>query len=450
MEELVFEAILALDLNGTQILQVFTPNGSVPGTGLSKVLAQIDSLDLPIAVPSSMMDQVLEAVPGTFGDFASSSDIIPSAIFIAFFASLALGHGYVFSCNLWVGQKFYASLGMMLYATLKAIGFGLRLKSSQNSTSVADGLISQVFICLPVLLFDSITCIFGRRVFTWRHPETGASRTVSYLFNSFYLITFFIIPLAIIGQSLPFIYFETPSHLQTCLNITRVAGIMQFLYCLIPFYSMGLAYVFPVGSLTDELFRFPLVDAYRKPPSVLQPFWIRKRSLFYFPHKNSQFRLFKDDVNSQTIRLICSSVEPANGKSISVIQEECNGPRTLWIIFHLVFVSCLLTIGQIFRVASTFIYKPRMGYSQPYSSFLYKSWPMYMSTGGLELAASLYFLVFRLDLIYYIPDSPLKGKSAENIDFDGHPPLPLRSPPPCPKFNYSVNESSVELPLFDA
>jgi hypothetical protein len=396
-----------------------------------------------------MMQEVLEAVPGTFGDYASSKDVAPCAIFIAFFASLAIGHGFVFIRNLWAGQKFYASLGMVIYAILKTIGFGLRLKSAKGSLNIADSVVSQIFICLPVLLFDSINCVFGRRVFSWRHPENGSSRATSFFFNSLYVITVAIIPMAIIGQTLPYIYFEDQRHLIMCLEVARVAGVMQVLYSFFPFSLTSLAYVFPVGSLTENLLRFPLVDSYRKPPTVLQPFWIEKRTILYYPSRNSQFRLFKEDKNGNAVRLISSTGGPANGKSIPVTQETCSGPRPFWIIWHLLFVTAVLIIAQLFRSASTFVYKPRMGYSQPYSSFLYESWPLYLSAGAFELVACLYFLLFRLDLIFYIPDTPLKGKSEESTDFQALPPALERYHLPLPGLEDNKYSPPLEPPPFN-
>lgn len=394
--------------SGGGMLSLVTPHGKVPGTGLLKVSKLMASLTGGHSNPA-LMNQVLGELPSLFGDYPSHEDIAPCGLFIAIFSVFALAHFYIFGKNYTRGQSFWPSFGLAMYCVMRTIGWGLRLKWSRDIMNVNVGVASAVFCIVPVVYVSVVNMLFGHRIFTWRHPETGEAKWFNIMMLNTYLVVVGVIVMGILGQSIPYIYFLDQHHLDMCRRVTQAAAILQVLYSVSGLVLILFAYVFKPGTIDHKFCRFYKHGDKVELPATFSPTWIQKTSIFYFPQKGSQIPIYKDSPESHAIRVIANEKPPAGGLSRHQSGEHCGGPKMRTAIILIAIASVLLTISSSFRTASTFNITRRGGVNgQPLSSWVYHKWLMYFFFGFFEVVINILYLVMRADLRFYIPDAPRK------------------------------------------
>lgn len=418
--------LVSLGLNGTQMLQLFSPTTAVLGTGLKEVIAQITGPGWPKPLPAALVDPVVQVLPGLFGGYPSSADIAPSAVFVGLFAAAGIASLLLFLKDWSRGHRFYMLFGTFAYCMLKIIGWATRIYWAGYTLRLNAGLVSVIFVQVSSLWLNAYTVIMGHRVFTWRHPETGASWYFTAFATTTYFLVFGIILMAILGQSLPYLYFYDAHHLHMCHQVAQAAGIFELIYCILGMQYIIMGYMFKPGTLTHEIFRIPRHDPTRPLPKTIQPTWIEKTSLFYFPKKGSQTVVYRDDPLGHAIRIVNTREVPAGGKSHPQNGDHTHGPSIKVLIVHTFVISILLLLCSCVRVSTLFMTdKVNGGFSSPdvpdampVGNWTFRTYPEYIFYGGVELFIVLYMLLFRFDLLFFIPDIAKRGAN----------PIPPQSP----------------------
>lgn len=404
---------------GGGILALVTPQGKVPGTGLHKVVSMLGQLGGGAAQNPAAKERLAHAVlgelPGLFGDYPSSSDVGPSSLFIALFSIFALSHFYIFLRNKMNGQNFWPSFGLAMYCVMRVIGFGLRINWSFDNMRVQTGIAATVFCVVPVVYISIMNMLFGHRIFTWRHPETGDSKWFNGIMITTYLIVLGVIAMGILGQAIPYLYFLDDRHLRMCRQVAQAAAILQTLYSFAGLALIIIAYTFKPGTIDHRFGKFGKAGYKAELPATISPVWIESTGLFYFPKKGSQIRYFKDQVpEGKAIRVIASKNPPADGLATNHTGNHPNGPSITTAVMLVLITSVLLSLSSAFRTASTFNIKPRAGIDgRPLSSWLYHKWLLYFFFGAIEVIVNVLYLVFRADLRFYIPDMQKTRKASD-------------------------------------
>jgi hypothetical protein len=415
-EEIIF---IAMSLS---LLGLYTPEGAVPGTGLINVTATAQEQLGPL--PPTIVDFVVSELPGLFGDYPNHSDIAPSAIFLAVFLIIAVAHFYVFARDYQRGHKFWISFGLGTYAMFKVIGFALRVAWATNVLLIRVGIAATTFCQVSVLYLNVLCMILGHRIFTWRHPETGSCRWFNILVDVVYFLVVGVIVMAIVGQTVPIIFFLGPSHVKMCQQVVQVAAVLNLLYALSGLTLVNLAYTFKPGTIDNRFFRMPRQYHKEELPRTIQATWIESCNMFYFVRKGSQVSIYKDEPLANAIRVIPSDTPPASGLCQSHNPEHYNGPKISTAIMIVVSTSLILTMNVAFRVAWAFTTEVRGGApatpggppATPINAWIFHNYVFYIWYGATEAMVSVIYLVFRIDLRFYLPDMARKRRA-------GDPPL---------------------------
>lgn len=404
---------------GGGMLALITPSGKVPGTGLLKVTEAMKKLLAGSTTATHESTERLKAavlgeLPGLFGDYPHHSDLAPSGIFLAIFAIFFLSHMYVFLRNYKSGQIFWPSFGLAMYCIFRIIGFGLRINWSSDIMRVEVGIASTVFSVVPVTYISVMNMLFGHRIFTWRHPETGNAVWFNTIMTLTYVFVLGVIVMGILGQAIPFLYYLDQHHLNMCHHAAQAAAILQTLYAFAGLFLIQIAYTFKPGTIDHRFGRFYKAGEKMELPQTVSPTWIESTAITYFPRKGSQIRYFKDQAESKAIRVIANRRSPAGGLSNHHSGEHYNGPKMTTAVILIIIVSILLSISAAFRTASTFILHNRGGVGgAPLNSWIYHKWLMYFFFGVFEVIVNVLYLALRADLRFYIPDMPTKRKDGQ-------------------------------------
>lgn len=390
-------------VSGSGLLSLVTPAGKVPGTGVLQTSALFKQQFGDNADPS-IVKVIISALPALFGQYPDHSDVAPSAVFVAIFGVLCIAYFYIFAKDYQRGHRFWPFFGLGCYCILRMLGWGLRINWAGNVMHVQMGIACQVFILVSVLIVNMMIMLFGHRIFTWRHPETGNSRLFNLMMNTIYLLVIAIIVMGIVGQTIPFVYFLSEKNLHMCQKVVRVAAVTQVFYAFQGVQLIILAYSFPPGSLDHRFGK----SGKHVLPKTLSATWIESTGLFYFPRKGSQEITHKGDPEAEFSRVIPSDVAPGGGL-VEHNDDHPNGPKIRTGIILVFVVSLILSISSAFRCASTFISEPIGGTAGDPVHWIFRNWLMYLLYGAFEVVVSVLLLVFRADLRFYIPDMPSKA-----------------------------------------
>lgn len=397
----------------SSLLSYVTPPGKVVGTGIlpasQQLLSQFGRVD------QSLIDLIIAALPGTFGGYPNHADKAPSALFTAVFAVLAVAFYFVFVKDYMRGHRFWPFFGLGSYALLRTIGWGMRIKWSQDVLQVKLGLASYVFILVAVLFINMLNMLFGHRIFTWRHPETGNAKWFNAIMTFAYVLVFGVIVMAIVGQVVPYIYFLDQHHLDMCHKVVQAAAILQVLYAFAGIQLIAAAYLFTPGTIDHRFGSIGKKDtAAHGLPKTLSATWLESAGIFYYPRKGSQEVHHKGDPQADYIRVIASNKPPASGLA-DHNDVHPNGPNMSVAIALIVVTSILLCISSCFRCASAFKIAQYGGNTTPIP-FIFRPWVLYLFYGAFEAIVCVMFLVWRADLRFYIPDMVSRSKATRGQD----------------------------------
>lgn len=384
-------------------------NNAADGTGITKLIGLTknflhitDSHD----IPQFLIDYVQDQQQSQFGGYPSHKDVAPSAVFLAVFVVIAIAHGTLFAVNWKRGHKFLLSALLALYATMRWIGFALRIVWAKDILRLHVGIASEVLLVLPIVFLASFNLVLAQRLFTWRHPIIGNHKWFWYLMIFLYAVVTAVVVMTIVAGVIPYLYFLSRSHYDMCRNVVKVTSILISLYSLASMALVALSFV--VKTTQSE-----------KESLVYQPFWIKSFSPLYFTPVNASkegeaaFVATHIEDSRPALRTIvggCSTfIDGQDESEAQELAEYENAGESKFSAKHnisiiiIAITSVFVFLGAIFRCVACFI--DDVVATQ---SWIYKPVVMYVLWGALETIVNVLYLVGRIDLRFYRPDA-LKG-----------------------------------------
>lgn len=387
-------------------LAQFTPDWAAVGTGLKPLNEK--TAEVLGELPPSMAALTAPHLPTLFGDYPTESGEVPAnAIFIAIYSILAIANGYVFFKGWSNGHKFWPMFAMIWFALLMVIGFGVRLKYSDNFMDVSMGITSSVFIQTPIMIMEAINFYFSTRIFTWRHPDAGRSCFQRSYNAVIYSLVIILIIMSILGSVLPTLYFMTPAGWKRWQQCTQAAGILQCVYSINPILNIINAYSAAPGKLGKKIFWGEKPTVSENQPHVRQAHWIQSFGIFHYPVvKKDRENVYHGH------NIIPTSASPGGG----LVKRHDGHEQTKGFIrtniMILVVGSLLLLSCSIVKCIALFLTGERGGGDGiPFKNVTLRPYMMFIFYGGVEALINIFWLVVRIDLRFYQPDRQRKKSS---------------------------------------
>jgi hypothetical protein len=393
-----------------QLIKLQT-NNAADGTGIVKLVDITKTflhLESAQQIPQSLINYVQNQQQAIFGSYPNHNDIAPSSIFLGIFIVISIAHGTLFTINYIRGHKFWLSFAFCFYATMRWIGFALRIVWAKDILKLHIGIASEVLLVLPIVFLASFNLVLAQRIFTWRHPIFGNNKWFWSIMLILYAVVIAVVVMTIVAGVIPYLYFLSRSHYDMCRNVVKVTSILVTLYSLLSIAFVIFTYICP---LTEK----------NKNALIYQPFWIKSFHPFYFPPKNSQKegeRLFlekySNDERTPVRTIVGGGLDIINNEDVDEAEELDEYEKAAEQKFTLKhnFSICIITItsifvfiGSLFRCIGTF-----MDDVYATQSWIYDPVVMYVLWGALETICNALYLFGRIDLRFYRPD----GFSKEN------------------------------------
>ena len=385
-------------------------DGAASGTGIVKLLSIAKSY-LGVSdvhdIPNYLILSAKDVQQSQFGSYPDGNDVAPSAVFLACFLILFFGHTTLFLVNRSRGHKFYMSLAFAFYCLMRWLGFALRIVWAKDILKMKVGLASEVFLIIPTVLLASFNLVLAQRLFTWKHPILGNKKFFWQSILALYAVVIAVVVMSIVAGVVPYLYFLSQSHFDMCRNVMKVTSVLIVLYSLLAMILIGAAYLFP----TTEKDRQSL---------IYQPFWIKSFRPTYFPKRNASkegellfLRKHAGDsreplrtVVGAGLRLIDQKDEPESDELNEFEQsgEEKFALKHNQSIIIIAITTIFVFLGAIFRCIGCFL-----DTTYANQGWIFKPVVMYVLWGALETIVNVFYLVGRIDLRFYRPDSFPKG-----------------------------------------
>lgn len=379
-------------------------------------------------ITSETLSLSTPAFPGMFGGYPfpmwDKGERAADGVLIAVFFILMVAHAYIFVRNRIHGQRFYFSFGVAFVCMMKIVGFSCRLAWSHDITSLRVGITSVVFIQVAQLILLGMNMVLAHRIFTWRHPETGNSLIFNLFMIWVYCLVLIIIAMAIVGQSIPYLYFLGHHNYNMCRNVVKAAAILNLYFAAMPIQLLFFGFLLPPGFAPSFL------RAGDDIPPVHQATWIKSAHLLYFPEHNSQ--VFVTPNFRNTIRIIPSREPPGKGIHKNLHEPmHPDSPRISRAVLAVAVSSVVLVFTTCFRVAAVFR-GDSYGTSRADGSVAVAFWPwepyvQFIFYGGVEAAVIIWYLLMRVDLRFYIPEitdmvegNPVRGQRSNSLGASSH------------------------------
>jgi hypothetical protein len=382
-----------------QLLGMFKlmTNGAAFGTGSKKLISMAKDLvagffagnpPSSVAIPAKLEGLVSAYQPAIFGDYPDATDVAPSAVFLSIFAVITISHTSLFIRNYTLGHKFFVSLGLAFYSLMRTLSFILRLAWAKNLLNLDLGLTSTIFLVLCTIFLPTLNLILAQRYFTWKHPLYGSHKIFMTLMYIIYALVLGVIVMTIIAACVQTLYLLSEKHFNMTKQVIQASSILILFYSLIAGLLVFLAFVIPPTNEDKQLLTY-------------QPYWIKSFSWNYFVPKGiaqKEEQVVSED-QKQAIRVINSTsyhyetIHDASAQGDHQLHHTSS-------IFVIAFTTILLLIADIFRTVSTFI--NQYHYEQ---SWIFNHVVMYVMFGVLEVIINVTYLVARIDLRFYKPDS---------------------------------------------
>lgn len=391
-----------------QLVKAQTDNAA-DGTGITKLIG-ITKTFLGVSddhdIPDFLVTYVKNQQQSQFGGYPDHKDVAPSAVFLAFFIIIAIAHGTLFAVNWKRGHKFLLSALLSMYATMRWIGFALRIVWAKDILKLHVGIASEVLLVLPIVFLASFNLVLAQRLFTWRHPIIGNHKWFWYLMIFLYAVVTAVVVMTIVAGVVPYLYFLSRSNYDMCRNVVKATSIMIVLYSLASMALVVLSFI--VKTTKNEMQAL-----------VYQPFWIKSFSPFYLSPVNASKEGENLFVNAHindtrpALRTIVGGdsqfITGADEPESQELAEYENAGDSKFSAKHNISIvivavtSFFVFLGAIFRCVSCFI--DDVVATQ---SWIYKPVVMYVLWGALETIVNFIYLFGRIDLRFYRPDA-LKG-----------------------------------------
>jgi hypothetical protein len=383
-------------MEGIQSLIQSMTHGAASGTGILKLLPMTEKM-FGGTVPPYLVTYALNQQLAIFGDYPTSSDVAPSAIFTAVFAILFLAHLYIFFKNCSRGHKFWLTLGFAFYCMIRFIGFGMRISWAKDIQRLEVGMASEVFIIIPIVLLASFNLVLAQRIFTWRHPHIGSEWWFWSCMIVVYTVVTGVVVMAILGSLIPYIYFLSEHHYTMCKQVSRAAAILCVLYSVLAASLVIGAFLIKPTPKSDKIWTY-------------QPWWIESFDVFYYVPKGSCRRAEetfaeREPSAGDAVRIIASTTHYHN--TLEKVHSVTSKKGTLTHNTSMSIIgltTVILLLSSVFRCVSTFIDQTHAN-----QSWIYKPVVMYIMFGFLETVINLVYLLGRVDLRFYRPDKLTKG-----------------------------------------
>lgn len=370
-----------------------TTNGAADGTG---VLLLVDrAKKLLGTIPQYIVDYTLGIQHSIFGDYPTSSDTAPSALFTAISFIFIMAHLYIFFKNYSRGHKFWLSLAFAFYNTIRLIGWAMRIAWSKDILKLKVGIASSVFIIVPIVILASLNLVLAQRIFTLHHPRLGSCKLFWTAMITVYVVVSGVVVMAIVGAVIPYVYFLSESHFNMCKKVVQAAAVLCVLYSVLAMALTVAATLFPPTKSAQSIVTY-------------QPWWIESFGWTYFVPKGScreaedSFKSRDPTLAKRAIRVIASTAHQHKYETVERVQSVVSKSGTLdhtWSNVIIFTTTLILATSSIFRCVSTFIDDQKQD-----QSWIFKPVVMYVMFGALETIVNVLYLVGRVDLRFYRPD----------------------------------------------
>ncbi|CAK7893797.1 hypothetical protein CAAN1_02S03400 [[Candida] anglica] len=375
-------------LDGFLALIYALQNNPAEGTGIYKLIQFSHNTAGP-SIPIALSQYMTTLQFNLFGDYPSSRDIIPSAIFCAAFAVIGILHTIIFTINTSRGHYFWMSAIMILYSIMRVIGWAARIPWSMDVTKIGIGIVHTVFTIVASIVLISVNLILAQRLFTWRHP-VGGSRDLFWNFMiGAYIVICLLLGLTIVANVWPYLYFLSQEKYDIWVNVVRATSILIVLYSVTGIALINLSYFFKPTSKDENLHTY-------------QPWWIESFSPTYFvePHAaraaNATF-MKRNHNHRYAIRVIAATHH--HYKMVEGLTNQRGSLTHNTSLIIIVISSAFICAGAILRSVVLF-----QGKQQRYQSQICQPVVMYIMWGLLEVIINILFIVGRIDLRFYRPD----------------------------------------------
>jgi hypothetical protein len=383
VEVLNSQDTLPLDYSD-RLLSLFPiPPFAYTGTGILKIVVMAHNV-VGNNIPQYVLDMVMTTQYNIFGNFPKKDvDTIPCAIFLVINCVLALANFYVFMRGIMRNHNFYLMFGLGWQCLFNCLGFGMRLGWAQDILQLRLGIGSTVFIILSIVTINFMNFLLAHRILTFRHPETGDATWFGMLMILIYLAFCGVLLMAIVTQIVIFSYFLDYMHWRQATSGMQASSILIVLFSAGGVLIIIAAYIIPRGAI-------PL---HHKSRLRLSASNIESYGLFYFPPKHSQVVQYKSD--------------PAMKLDSGQLAARTINGRDLHTSSIIVIFSSLILAGSAAMRCATIMIGDRWEMD---AKFIYSQTAFYIGFGVFEVIVNVIFLVFRIDLRFYIPDWPKKGR----------------------------------------
>ncbi|KAK6454381.1 uncharacterized protein RJT20DRAFT_247 [Scheffersomyces xylosifermentans] len=369
---------------------VFHLQEGVPdkGTGIAQVLKWGQGLLGP-KLPDILLEYNIRNQNNLFGGYVTKADFAPAMVFTVVFAVLGLFHLILFAVNFSRGHYFWMSLYWVFHCMMKVTGFGMRASWSLDITKLPIGLASEVLCIVPVTILLSINLILAQRLFTWRHPVGGSRKLFWGFMIGLYAGVSVIVAIAITASLVPYLYYMSTAAYNKWRHVVQATSVLLLVYSMTSIALIGLSYWAPTKK-DENLYTY-------------QPWWIESFHPFYFvqpfaAQKAEETFMKRNHNHRHAIRVIAATHHDHNMvQGLSNQRGDLKHNKSIIIVIA---TTALTLIGSISRGIVTFRPVP-YGYSGPESSAIL----MYFCWGVSEVFVHLIYLIGRVDLRFYRPDT---------------------------------------------
>lgn len=359
------------------------------GTGILKLVKFVRNLQGQ-KIPAAVVAYSLERQINLFGGYPAKSDIWPSIVLTVGFAVLALGHLFVFLFNFSRGHYFYLTLIFGLCSLMKMVGFATRAAWGKDQTLVEVGLASEFFIIAPSVIIVSANLVLAQRIFAWRHP-VGGNR---WLFWNFMFVLYFFVAallgITVLASFVPYINLISTKSFRQWNKVVMATAVIVIAYSLTAISLILLAYFFKPTRKDENLYTY-------------QPWWIESFSPFYYVKKNAakeaeETFMKRNHNHRHAIRVIAATHH--NYNTVEGLTNQRGSLKHNNSILLITITTLLIFIPAIGRTVVVFHPQENI-YASPASNKAF----MYVTWGVFEILIHILYLVGRVDLRFYRPDT---------------------------------------------
>lgn len=366
------------------------------GTGIMELISYTRNL-IGHEMSPQLVKFAFAAQNNLFGGYPQESDIVPSAIMVAFFSSFALAHAFIFFINYSRGHYFWISIIWSFNCILRVLGFALRIVWVKDRPAVPTALTSELFLILPSIILVTFNLILAQRIFTWRHPVGGSRKLFWGCMLTLYGVVLIVIGITIPSAFIQFIHFLGVPAYELWKKVNAASSVLIILYSLTSISLLGLAYFFQPTRKDERLYTY-------------QPWWIESFGPFYFVKKHAaqeaeETFMKRNSNHRHAIRVIAATHHHYNMvEGLTNKRGELKHNISLFIVSV---CTILIFIGAVLR--SVTIFQNRTNYN---ASWVCDYRVLVVVYGGFESIINLLYLVGRVDLRFYRPDVlPAKVKA---------------------------------------